>query len=94
MQFIISYYRAKADCGDNEMMEYKRSDIGYVFFLVTISLSVSFNKVTAQSPEINWHTIDGGGGTLSGGNITINSTIGQSDAGVLSGGQYHLEGGF
>ena len=43
---------------------------------------------------IDWYTIDGGGGTSSGGNYTLNGTIGQPDAGTLSGGQYTLQGGF
>ena len=44
---------------------------------------------------IPWHTIDGGGGTSSGGGYTLSGTIGQADAGgVLTGGAYTLVGGF
>src|SRR6266496_2792083 len=42
---------------------------------------------------IDWSTIDGGGGTSSGGAYTLSGTIGQPDAGPLSGGSYILEGG-
>lgn len=49
---------------------------------------------SAQSYSVDWFTVDGGGGTSSGGAFTINGTIGQPDAGVLSGGDYTVEGGF
>ena len=48
----------------------------------------------AQPFVIDWFTIDGGGGTSRGGNYTLSGTIGQPDAGALSGGGYTLEGGF
>ncbi len=44
--------------------------------------------------EIRWSTIDGGGGTSSGGPYTLVGTIGQPDAGDMSGGDYKLSGGF
>jgi hypothetical protein len=49
----------------------------------------------AQTFTINWHTIDGGGGTSTGGVFTVCGTIGQSDAGgPMTGGQYSVTGGF
>ena len=44
--------------------------------------------------EINWSTIDGGGGQSSGGPYTLTGTIGQPDAAWSSGGDYELLGGF
>jgi hypothetical protein len=44
--------------------------------------------------SIDWHTVDGGGGTSAGGVYTVSGTVGQPDAGKLSGGSYTLEGGF
>ncbi len=44
--------------------------------------------------EITWHTIDGGGGTSTGGPYTLTGTIGQPDAGEMGGGDYQLSGGF
>ena len=41
-----------------------------------------------------WFTLDGGGGTSSGGVYTVSGTIGQPDAGQLAGGGYTLSGGF
>jgi hypothetical protein len=38
--------------------------------------------------------VDGGGGTSTGGVFTVSGTIGQPDAGTMSGGNYTLQGGF
>ena len=43
---------------------------------------------------IDWYTIDGGGGTSSGGQYSLTGTIGQADAGYMAGGDYELLGGF
>ena len=43
---------------------------------------------------IDWSTVDGGGGTSTGGVFTVSGTIGQPDAGAMSGGDYSLTGGF
>ena len=50
--------------------------------------------VQAQPFTIDWFTIDGGGGTSTGGTYSVTGTIGQPDAGRMSGGAYSLEGGF
>ena len=55
------------------------------------------SSVLAQSGgdyEISWSTIDGGGGTSSGGPYVLTGTIGQPDAAYSSGGDYELLGGF
>jgi len=45
--------------------------------------------------DLTWSTIDGGGYTFSeGGGYSLGGTVGQPDAGVLSGGDYTLAGGF
>ena len=36
--------------------------------------------------DLSWHTVDGGGGTSSGGGFVLNGTAGQPDAGDLAGG--------
>jgi len=43
---------------------------------------------------LDWSTIDGGGGTSSGGPYTLTGTIGQPDAAYSAGGDYELLGGF
>lgn len=44
--------------------------------------------------SIPWSTVDGGGGTSSGGGFTIKGTIGQPDAGKSAGGTFTINGGF
>ena len=49
----------------------------------------------AQPYTIDWFTVDGGGAmNISGGNYTLSGTIGQPDAGRMSGGNEVLDGGF
>jgi hypothetical protein len=62
-------------------------------FLV-LSVSAFAGPVLGQSYSIDWHTIDGGGGTSTGGLYSVSGTIGQPDAGSMSGGGYSVEGGF
>jgi hypothetical protein len=48
-----------------------------------------------SSYSIDWYTIDGGGATAStGGSYSLGGSIGQPEAGSLSGGSYSLKGGF
>lgn len=62
------------------------------FAIVTTAVAVS---ASAQNYSIDWFTIDGGGGTSSGGVYSLSGTIGQPDAGAtMTGGQYTLVGGF
>jgi hypothetical protein len=53
---------------------------------------------TSAAPDatytIPWYTVDGGGGTSSGGIYALQGTAGQPDAGVLTGGEYTLTGGY
>jgi hypothetical protein len=44
--------------------------------------------------SIDWSTIDGGGGTSTGGVYSVTGTIGQPDAGAMSGGSFSIVGGF
>jgi hypothetical protein len=44
--------------------------------------------------ELNWSTIDGGGGVSNGGPYTMAVTIAQPDAGYQAGGDFELFGGF
>jgi hypothetical protein len=44
--------------------------------------------------DIDWWTVDGGGGASAGGGFAVTGTIGQPDAGVSSGGDWVVSGGF
>jgi hypothetical protein len=61
--------------------------------LGVLSLATALSA-SAQTYSIDWYTIDGGGGTSSGGPYTLSGTIGQPDAGLHTGGGYTLVGGF
>jgi hypothetical protein len=55
----------------------------------------SFQALAQTNYTIDWYTIDGGGGTSTGGTYQVSGTIGQPDAsGAMTGGNYSLTGGF
>jgi len=66
--------------------------------LISIAIFLLFAAPTfAQSDgdyHLSWSTIDGGGGRSLGETYTLEGTIGQPDAGLMSGGDYVLAGGF
>ncbi len=63
---------------------------------VTVILMLLLSVSTANADySINWHTIDGGGGTSAGGDYSLVGTIGQPDAGtVMTSDSFNLTGGF
>ncbi len=69
-----------------------------VLLAVVVMLLVAVTAISAQSGggyDLTWSTLDGGGATFStGGSYSLGGTIGQPDAGTLSGGGYTLNGGF
>src|SRR5438477_2216072 len=67
---------------------------GMVSVLALLLLTFVPTSASAQNYSIDWFTIDGGGGTSTGGVFSVSGTIGQPDAGHMSGGNYTLDGGF
>ncbi len=64
---------------------------------VATMLVIAFGGFTSASSaqfDISWYTIDAGGGTSAAGQFQLAGTIGQHDAGIMSGGGYVLTGGF
>ena len=55
---------------------------------------VAAGVARAQTYDISWYKIAGGGGTSSNGNFSVTGTIGQPDAGSMAGGNFSLTGGF
>ena len=53
-------------------------------------------RAVGQSYSIDWFTIDGGGGTSTGGVFSVSGTIGQPEASTtpMTNGQYSVTGGF
>lgn len=68
----------------------------YVLLLAALILLSTFTRAQSDNGyNLSWSTIDNGGSTWSeSGSYTLSGTIGQIDAGVLSGGAYTLTGGF
>lgn len=61
----------------------------------SVLLGLATASVMGQEFELSRHTIDGGGVIHStGGEFELSGTIGQPDAGVLTGGGFQLTGGF
>ena len=57
--------------------------------------AVSLVYAQAEEWDLGWHSISGGGSTSIGGDrFVLSGTVGQPDAGDLSGGVYTLNGGF
>jgi hypothetical protein len=69
-----------------------------MLLLALVALLLLASVARAQSGggyDLSWSTVDGGGATWSeGGGYALGGTVGQPDAGVLSGGGYTLAGGF
>ena len=67
----------------------------YTSYAVLITAVILLTpELRAQSYTIDWYTIGGGGGASSGGDFTLSGTIGQPEAGTMSGDNYSLAGGF
>jgi hypothetical protein len=63
-------------------------------FAATLVVAAAALSARAQNYSIDWFTIDGGGGTSTGGVYSVSGTIGQPDAGHMSGGNFTIDGGF
>jgi hypothetical protein len=73
----------------------KRNQLVFHLALAWLALGLCIAPgAHSQNFTIDWFTIDGGGGTSTGGVYSVSGTIGQPDAGVMSGGNYSLLGGF
>ena len=66
----------------------------YLVLCAWFVLAGTVMPLLAQNYSVDWFTIDGGGGTSTGGAYSVSGTIGQPDAGQMSGGPYALAGGF
>ena len=63
--------------------------------LALLLLPLTAAGIHAQTNfAVSWWTVDGGGGTSTGGVYSVSGTVGQPDAGMMSGGTYTLDGGF
>lgn len=74
----------------------KRSPLVASLFAFVLTAGVAaLAPVGGGNFDLSWHTIDGGGGSSTGGGFELAGTIGQHDAGpVMTGGKFALLGGF
>lgn len=77
-------------------MRNSRAQVRVSAWLGTTCALLVAGSVLAQNYSIDWYTVDGGGGTSTGGVYSATGTIGQPDASVapMTNGQYSLVGGF
>jgi hypothetical protein len=78
-------------------MNSRAKDLAAVLLLVLpmLVLSTAAGAQSGGEYDLTWSTVDGGGYTFSlGGGYALGGTMGQPDAGVLTGGPYTLGGGF
>src|SRR5215467_12747783 len=62
--------------------------------LAVLLIGLVTARVHGQTYDLSWFTIDGGGGQASSGDFSLGGTIGQPDAGAMTGGSFELVGGF
>jgi hypothetical protein len=73
----------------------KRATCLLTTVLILLMAVTSINAQAGGGYDLTWSSIDGGGAMFStGGSYSLGGSIGQPDAGTLSGGGYTLNGGF
>jgi hypothetical protein len=76
-------------CDESQHFKTWRLRLACFCFLLSTFCFVAWGQYA-----VDWSTIDGGGGTSTGGVYSVSGTIGQPDAGQMSGGQFTLVSGF
>ena len=84
---------ATLGCMTQSLRDRRNASVAFIVLLATLFFSASLH---AQNFALDWFTLDGGGGTSSGGNFSLSGTIGQPDANQqpMTGGAFSLTGGF
>ena len=63
--------------------------------LVAAGLVLCSAMIASSQTNLSWHTMDGGGGTSTGGVFTLDGTVGQPDGhDAMQGGVFEVQGGF
>jgi|DewCreStandDraft_4_1066084.scaffolds.fasta_scaffold130724_2 hypothetical protein len=76
-------------------MSARRFTVIALLLAVFLFLPILVLAQTGAGFDLAWNTVDAGGYTFSTeGGYALGGTIGQADAGMLSGGSYTLSGGF
>ena len=80
--------------GEEEGGSVLKSDKSLLLLSLALVLLVTSALADVQTFSLPWWTVDGGGGASSSASYSLSGSIGQPDAGVLTGGGYILGGGF
>jgi hypothetical protein len=74
----------------------KRQRMFPLFLLLVLAVALlGAARVSALAGyTLDWWTVDGGGGSSTGGSYTLGGTLGQPEPGLSEGGAYTLSGGF
>ena len=65
-----------------------------VVTVLLCTMAAVFARSGSGVLSVDWFTVDGGGGTSTAGSFQLTGTIGQPDAGSMSGGDFVVAGGF
>ncbi len=67
-----------------------------ILALLAVFIETGMLDAAVTQFELDWVSVDAGGGDSSGGNFALSGTVGQSDAGTMSSGDdtFTLHGGF
>ena len=68
--------------------------LGALAAALILTIALLAGTHAAGMLAIDWWSVDGGGDRSSGGAYVLDGTIGQADAGVLSGGAFTISGGY
>jgi hypothetical protein len=63
-------------------------------FTILILTTATVGYAYMADYSLPWWTVDAGGGTSNSAQYALSGTIGQADAGSMTGGDYSLAGGF
>ena len=87
---LFAPVRQAEEAGQTTCFEIKKEGVAVLLSLTLLGGAQS----PQQTYEISWWTVDGGGVTLTTGDAyRLGGTVGQPDAGVMTGGDYSLGGG-
>ena len=66
-----------------------------IVLVLTTLVTIAALSATGAGFDLNWWTVDGGGGSASGSGFGLSGTVGQPEAApALTGGGYYLVGGY
>ena len=72
----------------------RRSIAASLLLVLLLILAIPAARAALEAFNLDWWTVDSGGGTSTGSDYSLSGTTGQPDAGGMSGGNYTLAGGF